>query len=282
MLARLIAWRTSVSRRWWRTLRCAALAGLWVGAAAEAHDLWIVPGRFQLKPGEKTSVFINAGDRFPESQALLAGERIASYLLHTTTGETAVSELRADGKSLVSEVSAGEAGTAILSLGLKPSVVRLTAEHFNEYLAQDGLPQVLRLRAELGEANQPVFERYVKWAKAILKIGELDDEFWSQPLGVKIEIVPERRPVGLRAGDELPVRVFYEGAPLAGVVVLGGRAGRPPSELRGWTDAEGRVSFALSAAGRFYLHAVHMTRLSEDKEAQWESFWATLTFECGS
>lgn len=262
--------------------RLAPLVWLGLCGAAQSHDLWVVPGKFQLRPGEKTSVFINSGDRFPESQALVEPERIVGFALHTSAGETALSGFRADGKSLVSEVSAAEAATAILTVGLKPNVVRLTAEHFNEYLAHDGLPQILRLRAELGEADQPVFERYTKWAKTILKVGELEDDFSSRPVGIEIEIVPEKRPFGLRTGEELPVRVFFDGAPLAGVVVLGGRAGGPPAELRGWTDREGRVTFALSAPGRYYLHAVHMTRLKDDAEAQWESFWATLTFECGS
>lgn len=258
------------------------LAAVSLASVARAHDLWVVPGKFQLKPGEKASLFINSGDRYPESQALLDGARIARFTLHTSAGESPLSNWRADGKSLVSEVSVAEAGTAVVTLELKPQVIRLTAEHFNDYLARDGLPQILRLRAELGEVDQPVFERYAKWAKTILKVGEFEDELWSQPAGIKIEIVPESKPFNLRAGDEISVRVFFDGAPLAGVVVLGGRAGGPAGELRGWTDAQGRASFTLPAAGRFYLHAVHMTRVKEDPAAQWESFWATLTFECGS
>jgi uncharacterized GH25 family protein len=45
------------------------------------------------------------------------------------------------------------------------------------------------------------------------------------------------------------------------------------------TDSNGQASVVLVEAGRWYLRALHVIRLPDDPEAQWESFWTTITFE---
>lgn len=257
------------------------LALLLAGAETTAHDLWVLPGKFRLAAGERTTVFINSGDVFPESAALVEARRVESVLVHTTGGAEPPPALRVDRSSLVAELSVAGAGTAIVSVALKPNQIRLSADDFNDYLAQDGLPQILRLRAERDETGQPARERYTKWAKSIVGVGDAADDLWSQPVGLRLEIVPQKNPLALKAEEELPVQVIFDGVPLGGVIVIGARAGGAPALLRGWTDAKGRATFRVPEAGRWYLHVVHMVRLDNDPEAQWESFWSTLTFEVG-
>jgi hypothetical protein len=45
----------------------------------------------------------------------------------------------------------------------------------------------------------------------------------------------------------------------------------------GKTDATGRISIPVTS-GRWRLHTIHMERVSL-ADADWESLWATLTFE---
>ncbi len=45
------------------------------------------------------------------------------------------------------------------------------------------------------------------------------------------------------------------------------------------TDSDGRATLIMGESGRWYLRTIHMVRLPEDPEAEWESFWSTLTFE---
>jgi hypothetical protein len=47
----------------------------------------------------------------------------------------------------------------------------------------------------------------------------------------------------------------------------------------GKTDDEGRIDVPVTP-GQWRLHAIHMER-STKPDADWESFWATLTFEAG-
>lgn len=249
---------------------------------AEALDLWIVPGKFVLRPGERVRVFVNSGDDFPESVALIGEHRVKSFNLHTATERAPVRGLTVDGRSLTGEITAPESGTVVLALGVEPRVVRLKAKDFNDYLKADGLPQILAQREALGEKDLPVVERYSKWAKAIMKIGDGFSPAWSEPVGDDLEIMPEKNPYDLRAGEPLAVTVLYEGKPLDGVTVSGGRAGGSRGDVTGVTGADGRVSLTLREPGRWYIRTIHMIRLEDDPTIQWESFWATLTFEVQS
>jgi len=243
-----------------------------------AHDLWIVPGRFHLKPGESLRIFLNSGDEFPKSDSLLGEFRIASFNQYSATEQIPLTGFVVDGKSLTVEMKAPPRGMVVLGLATKPRLVRLKADEFNDYLKEEGLLRVLEQREQRGETAEAVVERYTKWAKAILAVGEGDDS-WQKNIGMRIEIVPEYDPCETEVGEELSVRVFFEGQPLSGSTLVGARAGGPPRELEAVTDDEGRARLTISEAGRWYIRTIHMIRLVDDPETQWESFWTTLTFE---
>ena len=57
-------------------------------------------------------------------------------------------------------------------------------------------------------------------------------------------------------------------------------ADRPADRLTVRTGADGRARLPLNRAGRWLVKAVHMIAVpASDPAADWESFWASLTFE---
>jgi hypothetical protein len=256
------------------------LVALTIAPPVYSHDLWIVPGKFAVQPGEKIRVFINSGDTFPVSDALVNAARVESLTLYSASSEKfEMTSFAADGMSLTAEIAPTEAGTAALTLALEPRVIRLKADEFNQYLADEGFSKLLALREARGESKEPAVERYTKWAKAILNVGDASDDRWSEPTGLKLEVVPHASPHALRPGATLPFVILFEGKPLPDVTVVGGRAGTPAHRVKTVTDSNGQASVVLVEAGRWYLRALHVIRLPDDPEAQWESFWTTITFE---
>jgi hypothetical protein len=45
----------------------------------------------------------------------------------------------------------------------------------------------------------------------------------------------------------------------------------------GRTDAEGRIQVTFEKAAKWRLHTVAIERVANEPEANWESYWATLT-----
>jgi len=240
-------------------------------------------GQYRLDPYETTRVFINNGDNFPESLSLLGQQRVTALVLHGPAEPQTISEFRVEGKSLSFEITPTTAGSHVVALSTRSRRVRLKAEEFNDYLDENGLGSVLATREELGEINEAAVERYAKWAKAFIDVGELEadeeEPAWSKPVGHTIEIVPDKNPNEVAAGGRLGLRVLYEGEPLAGATVTGGKAGGAAGEILTTTDEDGHASVTVLSSGRWYLRAIHMIERADDPEVRWESFWCTLTFE---
>ena len=83
----------------------------------------------------------------------------------------------------------------------------------------------------------------------------------------------------MTAGQDLPVRLTYQGQPLAGALVVAINQASPAEKLRARSDKDGRVRFRLPRAGMRLIKAVHMIPAPAEGHADWESFWASLTFD---
>jgi uncharacterized GH25 family protein len=83
----------------------------------------------------------------------------------------------------------------------------------------------------------------------------------------------------MAAGGDLPVRLTYEGRPLAGALVVAINRANPMEKLAARSGEDGRVRFTLPRAGMWLIKAVHMVDAPAGAGAEWASYWASLTFE---
>ena len=111
-----------------------------------------------------------------------------------------------------------------------------------------------------------------------MSAGAGDRKDGDRSLGFTLELVAERNPYAMRAGHELPVTLIYQGRPLAGALVVAINRADPSSKLTARSDGDGRVRFRLPRAGMWLIKAVHMVP-AQTADADWESFWASLTFQ---
>jgi nickel transport protein len=89
------------------------------------------------------------------------------------------------------------------------------------------------------------------WEQYLKQIIQWNDRF-AKPLGAKMEIVPLKNPLSLKVGDKLPFQVFYQGKPLAAVMV----SDKDHKDLLK-TDQNGRGEFVIPNRG---YNAVWATR----------------------
>jgi uncharacterized GH25 family protein len=78
------------------------------------------------------------------------------------------------------------------------------------------------------------------------------------------------------------VQVLFRGKPAAGqqleVAWAGAGVSREMS-IAGRTDQDGRLNVPLARPGKWRIHTLLMERCADQKAAEWESYWASLTFE---
>jgi uncharacterized GH25 family protein len=87
-----------------------------------------------------------------------------------------------------------------------------------------------------------------------------------------------KNPYTLRSGQDLPVRLTYEGRPLPGALVVAMNRANPAAKVTARTDKNGQVAFKLPQGGVWLIKAVHMVP-ADGTNADWASFWASVTFE---
>ncbi|HEY4682854.1 MAG TPA: DUF4198 domain-containing protein [Candidatus Acidoferrales bacterium] len=267
---------------------------------ALAHDTWLVPHKFRFAPGETARVALNTSEAFPSSEVAAQPDRILSYELLSASSRRAVTGYRVEGNSLVVDVTLDEAGIHILGVQTRPRLIVMEAKQFHDYLTEESLEAPLRTRKERSQQNDAGRELYSKAAKLAICVGDrtgIRRGGGEQPLGFRLEIIPLSNPCLLAAGDRLRVQVLFEGEPLAGATVHSSYAGRTGHHyaLSQSSDARGEAEFLLDRSGAWFVRVLHMVPApfrmetgpapeqsgpaASDGEADWESVFATFTFE---
>ncbi|MGH9932605.1 MAG: DUF4198 domain-containing protein, partial [Pyrinomonadaceae bacterium] len=180
----------------------------------------------------------------------------------------------------VMEIQTGDSGTYLVGISTKPREIALKAADFNEYLKEDGLPDILAARKKSNELGKDARERYSKHVRAVFQVGDKLTDDYKRPLKYPAEIIPQQNPYSLKVGQTIPVLCLLEGKPLVNQFVMAGwesNDGKLQS-IRARTDTKGVARFKLARPGRWFVKLIHMEPISE-AGLNYESKWATLTFE---
>lgn len=242
-----------------------------------AHDLWIEPTTFSPERGQIVGMKLRLGqdllgDPVPRDPAL-----INQFIVEDGSGRNSV--YGRDGADPAGLLRVARPGLLIIGYHSNPSTVELTADKFNKYLKEEGLDAVAALRASRNETGASARELFSRCAKSLVLSGSPSKTQGDRLLGFPLELVAERNPYALRAGEDLPVRLVYKNRPLAGALVIAMNRLNPSEKLSARTDTTGRVRFRLRPGGMWLVKAVHMIPAPAGTNARWESFWASLTFE---
>jgi len=175
----------------------------------------------------------------------------------------------------------GATGTYVVGASTLPRTLRLDAKAFNEYLASDGVTDMLDARKRSNELNTPSHERYSKHVKTLIQVGDARTPGYDAVLNYPAEIVPLDNPYALKVGGVVRARVLVDGRPVANQLVIAG--GRTPSgarlavsNVRSGQDGVARVT--IGSPGYWYIKFIHMVPVTGDS-VNYESKWATLTFQ---
>ena len=249
-------------------MRALGLLLLLAGLPAHAHEFWIEPSRYEPAPGElvKLRLFVGQdleGEGVPRNDVWI--ERF-----DTLSGRV----VGLDGSDPAGLLRPEHDGPLVVAYQSLPSYVEIDPDTFEAYLAAEGLDAPRRARATAGTQGTRGRERFSRCAKTLLSVGGRTGSAATRPVGLALEIVPESD-----AGGTMTFRVLDHGKPLRGVLVKARDRESARRPLEGRTDADGRVKLTLPRSGSWMINAVHMVPVRDDPRADWESFWASLTFE---
>lgn len=249
----------------------------------DAHDLFFRADSFFVSPG--TSAQLRAlNGTFSKSENSIARDRLRDLSVISPTGHSHPdrSQWSVTGDTSILTVQTTVPGTYVIGASLLPREITLKASEFNSYLAEDGIPDVLAARKKNGEMARDATERYSKHIKAMLQVGSKRSGDFSAVLGYPAEIVPLDNPYSIRAGGILRVRALVDGKAVGNQLVVSGartRKGGVVRETRVRTDKSGVARVRLPSKGQWYVKFIQMKPYQGAEKIDYESKWATLTFE---
>lgn len=264
-----------------RVMLAAILAYLAV-TQARAHDSWLISDHSRVSDGEMVWLSFVTGEEFPFGESPTDPKRVAEFVDLSASARRDVTGYAQQDKGLAVRGPISGPGLHVLACALKPSLIDLEPAGFEEYLRSERAEHALSKWSNRADPDAIVTEKYTKFAKTIVEVlPTLDsDEGYLRLAGHRLEIVPLSNPNDWQAGGQARVRVFLDGYAWPDVPVSAGHEGlekhQHSAETR--TGPDGAATIALDRPGHWYITAYHIRPTAGIGRAQWESFWASLTF----
>ncbi|HEY8130943.1 MAG TPA: DUF4198 domain-containing protein [Thermoanaerobaculia bacterium] len=249
---------------------------LFAASTALAHDFWIEPSTFRPAIGRNITASLRVGQDFLGDAIPRSAQLMEAFVVRDSAGERTIDGFENQDPAGILRID--QPGLAIIGYRSKPYPLELAANKFEEFLRTEGLERISELRARRGESQKPDRERFVRYAKAIVVAGSTPAGplKFNKPLHYRYELIPETNPM---APSPLRIRVLFEGKPLAGALVTAIHRDDPAARLSARSDASGRVTLPLPKNGVWLVKSVQMIPAPAGSNANWESLWASLTFE---
>ena len=246
-----------------------------------AHEYWLEPESFFLEVGKPRPIrmYTGSGLKVEEERPFQASKTSLLKMFSSDGLFDLVGQAR-DEEAPILNFSSEKSGTYVLAMDRNWSYITLDAQEFADYLKEDGIEYILDEREKLGESSKDGKERYSRYLKTILNVGNKRDKTYATRAGLKLEIVPLENPYSKKIGDSLNFQILFGGKPLSGRTVLAdNREGESISRQQVISDKNGNIAVNLDKKGVWMVRLVYMRRCTKNCEgADWESFWGSLTF----
>ncbi len=266
-----------------------AACTLFSSAPALSHEFWMFASPYTTPVGASAKIDLFVGQFFDGELIPLTAQYVTDFQRISAIGTDnllrRVPRTGPNGITLPME----RAGSQLLAIDTHPNFVKLSADQFTYYLADEGLAAIRKLRDASGPPKRINRERYRRHIKALLQVGDVGDpanqaaaaeEIALRKTGQRLEILPLSDPRRAAPTAATGFQVLFEGKPLGGGMIKAwNKHDGQTVLLRAVTDADGMARMTLPFSGVWMLSTVHMLPVANDPALDWESLWSNLTFE---
>jgi uncharacterized GH25 family protein len=252
-----------------------------------AHEFWLQPQKFHYSIREVARIRFLVGEGFKGDNWSGNKDKVQELLHYTPSGNIVdVAHRLSENKGDSLQLPLQEEGTHMVIFNSTNSLISLESEKFNAYLKEDGLNNAAAYRKENKEENKTATEHYQRSIKTLLQVSYKLTDACTKPCNLPLDIIPEKNPYQVPVGAsesllKVKFRVLYKQEPLNNALVKiwyypPGRKEVKMDTLR--TNKRGWIT-ANRHAGPYLVSCVYMEHTPADKEAEWQSYWASLSFE---
>lgn len=257
-----------------RKLQAILFTALLAPAILSAHDFWIEPSSFRPAVGETVTVALRVGQDFLGDPVPRTARLIETFVVRDAQKQWAVNGFENQDPAGLFRIERN--GVAVVAYRSKANPLELTPEKFAEVLKLEGVEWIGELRAKRGQTNQPDREHFFRYAKSLLRTGKVPASAIKPITGFRYDIVPESDPWSAKP---LRVRLLLDGKGVGGALVTAISRDDANVRVAVRSDSQGRATLKLPRGGVWLVKSVYMTEAPRDSGVDWESLWASMTFE---
>ncbi|GAC1399832.1 MAG: DUF4198 domain-containing protein [Pyrinomonadaceae bacterium] len=247
-----------------------------------SHDYWFDVKPFFIEPGKTARVHLLVGsDLKAELERPMQRERTLKFeMFDATNAPQTLLDRTPDGQTPFAKLKFPRSGNFLLAMERAPATINLDADKFKSYLVEENLNSIITEREKHGESQTTGRERYRRYIKTLVQVGDKHDDAYKRPAHQFLEIIPEQNPYSLQRGERLTVRVIFDNRPLTNSRIFAYNLATTGARIQtATTDKRGHATFTIDNTGLWLIRLVYMRRCASDcKEIDWESFWGEYSF----
>jgi len=257
------------------------LAGI-IGIAATTHDYFLLPENFFLHKGDKLNLHLVGGDEFTKKEEIkYEPGKTSSFMLYNGSKKIDLTKMAKDSAAPVLSYTVENSGQTLLEMTRGYELNSSSRDNFSEYLTTLNYDK-------LGEAvktsNQfRIKEKYTRYLKTLIAVDNHDGSAYGKILNEEYEIVLKDNPFNKKYGDDLTALIRFKGKPAKGAQValyIKSPQGNVYTQNL-LSGANGEATFTMSREGIYLIRSVRVEQ-TKDKDADYETWWASYTFPFSS
>jgi uncharacterized GH25 family protein len=253
-----------------------------IGLVATTHDYFLLPENFFMHKGDKLDLHLLMGDQFIKQDEInYPAAKTTKFMLYNGSKKSDLVKVAKDSAAPVISYSMLLPGQSLLEMTIGTSFGISSRDNYAEFLNGLGLD---KLSEKVKSGNQfRVKEKYTRYLKTLVSVDDHDGNAFEKETGDDYEIILKESPYKKKYGDDMTAMVKFKGKPAGGVAValyIKSISGNVYTQNFS-TEKNGIVSFTMTREGIYLLRSVRVEE-TKDKDADYESWWASYTFPFSS
>ena len=253
-----------------------------LATTAKGHEFWIDPMSHQVDAGEPVVAAIRVGQEYKGSSYSYIPQNFRRFEVGFGGEISPVNGVIGD-RPAASVPTNGDGLMVLIHATTDTTLGWSSWEKFVNFVKHKDAEWVLEAHSARGLTEGDRRELYSRYAKSLVAVGSGEGADFET--GLLTEIVALENPYTGEMSDGIDVRVLYEGAPRSEtqIEVFEKASDESVTIFTVQTDMDGQATVPVKPGHRYMLDAVVLreprAEVAVEKNVQWESLWANLTFE---
>lgn len=250
---------------------------LWLSAQpTTAHEFWIEPEQFFIDAGDTLSTRLYVGQNLEGVENAFIPRRLERFEW-SQAGLSRPVEMSLGDRPAFAMMAQTEGVVTVMHQTRPQSLTYSKWEKFIAFCEEKDFLWAADEHLERGLPQTGFKERYVRYAKSLIHVGDGPDVTQNYGLRYEFELIG-----GAKASGAITLQLLFEGAPERDVqtTVFTRAPSGEVSVLKTRTNSAGFVTIERQAGHIYLVDAVRMLPLEPQKDDgfAWESLWASITF----